>query len=95
MGWAQGKLTTDDVNRKLLLATDNKGMTAWHWAACEGDLDVLQKLWNWAKEKLTKENFKNNMLLVTDNEGWTAWHRQHMWGIQMYCRNYGTGPKEN
>jgi len=52
------KLTTEDINSKLLLATDNKGKTAWHWAACEGNLDVLQKFWNWAKEKLTKENFK-------------------------------------
>jgi ankyrin repeat protein len=56
-------------------------MTAWHWAACEGNLDVLHKLWKWAKENLTKENFKNKMLLVTDNEGWTAWHRATYVGI--------------
>jgi len=50
-------------------------MTAWHWAACEGNLDVLQELWNWTKEKLTKENYKYDMVFVANNEGWTAWHR--------------------
>jgi len=50
-------------------------MIAWHWAACEGNLDVLQKLWNCTKEKLTKENYKYDMVLVANNEGWTAWHR--------------------
>jgi phage-related minor tail protein len=47
MGWAQGNNgTTEDVNRKLLLTTDNEGMTAWHLATCDGNLDILQQ-WEW------------------------------------------------
>jgi ankyrin repeat protein len=49
-------------------------MTAWHWAACNGKLDVLLKVWNWAEEKLTTEELNNKLLLATDKEGWTAWH---------------------
>jgi len=48
MGWAQGKLTTEDINRKVLLATDNEGMTAWHLTACERNLDILLQQWEWA-----------------------------------------------
>jgi ankyrin repeat protein len=31
--WAEEKLTTEEIRNNLLLATGNKGMTAWHWAA--------------------------------------------------------------
>jgi len=34
--WPEQKLTTEEKN-KFLLATDNEGMTAWYWAACNGD----------------------------------------------------------
>jgi hypothetical protein len=44
-------------------------MTAWHWAACKGNLDILQKLWIWAEEKLSKEEINNTLLFVTDSEG--------------------------
>jgi hypothetical protein len=42
--------------------------------ALEGELDLMQKLWEWAKENLTKEEIKNNLLLHTDSDGKTAWH---------------------
>jgi len=35
-------LTREDINNKLLLSTKNEGMTAWHWAALRGNLDILQ-----------------------------------------------------
>ena len=49
-------------------------MTAWHWAAREGYINVLQKVWEWANENLTREEINNKFLLNTDNEGMTAWH---------------------
>jgi len=58
--WAEEKLATEDINSKLLLATDNEGMTGWHWATCEGNLDILHKLWNWGEEKITTEDDNSN-----------------------------------
>jgi len=49
---AEEKLTTEEINNNLLLATDNSGLTAWHWAACNVKLDILLKIWEWAEEKL-------------------------------------------
>jgi hypothetical protein len=79
-GLAEEKLTTEEIKSKLLLATDNEGMTAWHWAACEGNIDILQKLWNWADQKLTKEEINNKFLLVTDREKGLLGTGQRMWG---------------
>ena len=41
--YAEGKLTTVDVNIILLLGTDSEGKTAWHLAAEWGNLDSLKK----------------------------------------------------
>jgi len=65
--WAEKNLTSEEVNNKLLLGTDNEGWTGWHWAAKEGILEVLHKIWEWAEEKLTTEEIKNKLLLGTDN----------------------------
>ena len=64
--WANENLTREEINNKLLLSTDHEGITAWHWAALWGNLDVLQKVWTWANENLTREEI-NNKLLATDN----------------------------
>jgi len=42
------------------LATENEGMTGWHWATCEGNLDILHKIWNWGEEKITTEDDNSN-----------------------------------
>jgi len=42
---ANENLTTEEINNKMLLSKDNEGMTAWHWAALRGNLDVFQKVW--------------------------------------------------
>jgi ankyrin repeat protein len=34
----------------LLLAKDNEGLTAWQWAAINGNSEALAVLRNWAKE---------------------------------------------
>jgi len=44
----------------LLLGTDERGWTAWHLAAENGNLELLHKLWEWAQEKLTTEEIKKN-----------------------------------
>jgi ankyrin repeat protein len=72
--WAKEKLTTEEINNKFLLGTDNEGRTVWHVAAQRGNLEMLQKVWDWNKEKLTTEEINNKLLLGTDNERKTAWH---------------------
>ena len=66
--WANEKLTTEEINNKLLLGTDNEGRTVWHLAAIRGNLEILQKVWERANEKLTTEEINNKLLLGTDNE---------------------------
>jgi len=43
--WAEEKLTKEEMNNKLLLVTDNTGMTALLESACEGKLDILLEIW--------------------------------------------------
>jgi len=49
-------------------------MTACHWAAYDGRLDVLLQVWEWAEGKLTREYLNSKLLLATDNKGMTACH---------------------
>jgi hypothetical protein len=42
----------------MLLATDSKGMTAWHWAAYNCKLDMLLQVGKWAEVKLATEDIK-------------------------------------
>ena len=42
--WANEKLSTEELNNKLLLATDNFGRTVFHIATYQGRLEILQKL---------------------------------------------------
>jgi len=62
------------VKSKLLLGTDSEGMTAWHCAADNGNLETLQKIYGYAEEILPTEEVKSKLLLGTDSEGITAWH---------------------
>ena len=47
--WAEEKLTTDELNKKLLLATDNDVWTAWHLTAYQGNLGIFLTEWDWAE----------------------------------------------
>jgi len=58
--WAKRKLTTEEINNEILLATDNDGKTIWHLAAGMENGDLLQELWVWVKEALTTEEIKNS-----------------------------------
>jgi ankyrin repeat protein len=62
-----------DTINKLLLAQDKRGQTAWHLAACWGNIQVLDKLWDWAAMKLSKQELKDKILLAEDFSGNTAW----------------------
>jgi hypothetical protein len=44
--WAKEKLTTEEINNKLLLATDNKGRTIWHIAAKCVNPEILENVWD-------------------------------------------------
>jgi len=52
-----GKLTIDEVNNKLLLDIDPREQIIWHVAADEGNIDLLQKMWDWADENLSLLEF--------------------------------------
>jgi hypothetical protein len=58
--WAEGKITEEEINNKLLLVTENAGMTPMHEAACEGKLFVLLKVWEMV-------NINLRTVLQTDN----------------------------
>jgi endo-1,4-beta-D-glucanase Y len=60
--WAKENLTREEINNKLLLATDYMGRTAWNVAASKGKVDVLHEIWQWAKENLTREEINNKLL---------------------------------
>jgi len=49
-------------------------MTAFHWAAWTGNLDILLKLWDWAERSPTTEDIQNNLLLATDDDVRTVFH---------------------
>jgi len=47
--WAEKKRTTEEINNKILLGPDCVGMTSWHWAAMDGNLETLKKYGNGLK----------------------------------------------
>ena len=53
--WANEKLTSEELNNILLLATDDEGRNVFHMAAKCGRIEVLQKVCKWAKDKVTTE----------------------------------------
>jgi hypothetical protein len=71
---AKQNLTKEELNNKLLLATDKRGKTILHIVTGKGSLHVLLKIWEWSKENLTTEEINNKLLLATDHKGRTAWH---------------------
>ena len=73
MGVGYKKLTIEEVNNKLLLATGVEGRTILHVEAECGTEEMLQNVWEWAKEKLTTEEIKKKLLLTTDTKGRSAW----------------------
>jgi hypothetical protein len=58
----------------LLLATDDKGRTAWQVALKDDKLGVLQKIWKWAVGILTEREIKYKLLLAAGDKGRNIWH---------------------
>jgi len=54
-----------------MLATDIRGNTAWHVATQEGNIELLQKLWEWAKGP---EMLLSKLMLAKDKDEKTAFH---------------------
>jgi len=50
--WAEKKLTTEEINKKLMLGTHSEGRTGWQLAAKWGNFEVLHKILKWAKERI-------------------------------------------
>ena len=42
---AKESLTTEEIKNEILLRTDGEGRNAWHIAAYNCILDVIQKIW--------------------------------------------------
>jgi len=68
------------LTKKMLLAEDNAGRTAWHLAAENDNVKALKQIWEWAevsekKEQLNANDLKNKLLLAEDRYGYTACHR--------------------
>ena len=40
-------LTTEEIKIENLFLTDHEGRTTWHIATYEGNLDLIQKIWEW------------------------------------------------
>jgi hypothetical protein len=70
---AEEKLTTDEINNKLLLATDKWRRTVLKLTAECGKIDLLEKIREWAIKNVTTEEMNNKLLLATDNKGMTVW----------------------
>jgi ankyrin repeat protein len=50
--WAKEHLTKEDLIKNLFLDEDDDNDTAWHVAASNGDIKLLEQLWEWGKETL-------------------------------------------
>jgi hypothetical protein len=63
--WAKGKITTQEINNKCLIATDHKVRTVWHVAANCNNL-FLREFIEWAKNLRITEEIYNKFLLARD-----------------------------
>jgi hypothetical protein len=65
--WANKKLTSEEINNKLLLAVDVRGRTVFHIAALRGTLEILRKVWECTNKELTTQEINIKLLLATYN----------------------------
>jgi len=66
-----------ELNSKLLIARDNEGMTAWHWAAYQRNIYIYiytVERKGLPEENLTRGEIYNKLLLAKGNAGMTALH---------------------
>jgi hypothetical protein len=77
---ATRNIKIEDVNNKLLLATDDIGWTVWQVATKKGNIQILEEILDWAKQQLTTVEIKIKLLLATENREKTAWQLAEKWG---------------
>jgi len=65
------EIISKGLKKKLLLAKNKQGITAWHLTAQIGNLMAFEALWLWAKG--TEIN-PDDMLLDQDENGFTVLH---------------------
>jgi hypothetical protein len=70
----QKKLMKQDINHKVLLATDNEVTTVLHMSPNNGKIHILLRVWEWTQENLIKEEINNKVFLATYSVGMTAFH---------------------
>jgi ankyrin repeat protein len=75
----------DTVN-KLLLTTDEEGLTAWHVAAIFNNAHVLQRIWECAEKVLTEEELKRELLLAGVKLKQKSLDRIAWWGTEDQLR---------
>jgi ankyrin repeat protein len=71
--WAKGVLIRDEFSNELLLANDDKEISALHHAALSGKIQVIEKILKWTNEQLTKEVLIK-LLLAQNNRRQSACH---------------------
>jgi len=59
----------------VCLSKDKDDQTAWHMAATEGHIEVLETLWDWAKKLQVKpDELKKDLLLSNHTFDQTVWY---------------------
>ena len=56
----------DALKNEVWLSTDSSEQMAWHMAAGEGHVKILEKLWDWAKEMQLKPEQLRDDVFWTD-----------------------------
>jgi hypothetical protein len=74
------KELTPDERKKLLLAPDNFGRTAWRIASELFNMSVIKQMWKWANEVITPEEIKNNIFQTKGDGGRTVWYAAVYYG---------------
>jgi hypothetical protein len=67
------KLRHDNLVKNLLLAQGGEGHSAWHLAVVNGEVNLVENIWEWAKWKQTAEEINNKLLLARIYGNPTSW----------------------
>jgi hypothetical protein len=54
-GWAKAKLSTEELNNKLLLAKVDRKQTVWDYVSLWDNVQLLGRIWKWVQEQLTPQ----------------------------------------
>ena len=63
--WAEG--VTPTLSYSLLVSQDKQSETAWHMAAEQVHIKILEKLWDWVKVLWVHAGELNNVILLAQD----------------------------